>query len=114
MDELNNPTRKAENKKRFKPMLTEFLNLKQNFSFAIRDFKSFKLLTRLRLRFSHLNEHKFLHDLKGIPNPMNDCNSEIETTNHFFLLCLYFAKDRHKLFNSLFEINLSLRNLNNE
>ena len=58
MDELNNPTRKAENKKRFKPMLTEFLNLKQNFSFAIRDFKSFKLLTRLRLRFSHLNEHK--------------------------------------------------------
>ena len=99
-------------------MLREFLNLKQKSLFVICDSSRLKLLTRLRLRFSCLNEHIFLHNFEDIPNPMCDCGSETELfpfkLNHIFLLYLYFTKGRHKLFNSLFEVDLSLKNLNNE
>ena len=44
-----------------------------------------KLLTRLRLQFSHLNEHKFRHGLGDTVSPMCGCNAEIEDTEHFLL-----------------------------
>ena len=78
--------------------------MKQNSLFSIHDPVGVKLLTRLRLRFSHLNEHKFRHNFKDTPSPMCDCGSEIETTQH--------TKERQKLLNSLFEIDLSLSNVN--
>ena len=34
--------------------------------FSIHDPQGVKLLSRLRLNFSHLNEHKFRHKLKDI------------------------------------------------
>ena len=42
-----------------------------------------KLLSRLRLKFNHLNEHKFRHNFKDALGPMCDCGSEIETANVF-------------------------------
>ena len=45
------------------------------------------LLTRLRLRLSHLNEHKFKHNFKNSVNPLCTCSLEIESTSHFFLHC---------------------------
>ena len=45
---------------------------------------------------------------------MCDCASEIETIDHFFLCCPFFAENRRKLQNSLFTIDVSLKNLNDE
>ena len=39
------------------------------------------LLTRLRLGFSHLNQHKFSHILL---NPLCSCSLEVESVSHFF------------------------------
>ena len=103
--------RKPENIKRFKPMLKDFFNLKQKSLFAIHDPAAVKLLSRLRLKFSHLNEHKFRHDFKDALSAMCDCSSETETTDHFLLCCPFIAINRQKLLNDLLKIDPSLRNL---
>ena len=87
--------KKAENI--IKSMLKDFFNLKQKSLFAIHDPIGVKLLSRLRLKFSHLNEHKFRHNFKDALSPMCDCGSETETTDHVFLCCPFFAINRQKL-----------------
>ena len=66
------------------------------------------------LRFSHINKQKFRQNFEDAPGPMCDCGSEIQTTNHFFLRCSIFTNESENLLNGLFEIDLSLRNLDNE
>ena len=46
-----------------------------------------KYLTRLRIGFSHLKEHKLKHNFHDSIDPMCSCSSGIETTIHFFLHC---------------------------
>ena len=82
-------------------MLKHFFNLRQKSLFAIHDPASVKLLSSLRLKFSHLNEHKFRHNFEDALSPVCDCSSEIETTDHFFLRCLFFPINRQKLLNDL-------------
>ena len=95
-------------------MLKDFFNLKQKSLFAIHDPAGVKLLSRLRLKFSHLNEHKFRHNFKDALSPMCDCGSETERTDHFFLRCTFLAINRQKLLNDLLKIDPSLRNLKDE
>ena len=106
--------RKTENIERFKSMLKDFFNLKQKSLFAIHDPAGVKLLSRLRLKFSHLNEHKFRHNFKDALSPMCDCGSKTETTDHFFLRCPFFAINKQKLLHDLLKIDPSLRNLKDE
>ena len=77
------------------------------------------LLSRLPLKFSHLNEHKFRHNFNDALSPMCDCGSETETTYHFLLRFPFFAINRQKLLNNLLKIDPSLidpslRNLNDK
>ena len=60
----------SENIKRFLSMLKDIFNLKQKSLFTIPDPVGVKLLPRLRLRFSHLNEHKFCHNFKDVLSAM--------------------------------------------
>ena len=46
---------------KLKEIILSFLSPKDHSIFAIHDTKGIKLLTCLRLNFSHLNEHKFTH-----------------------------------------------------
>ena len=103
--------RKAENIKRFKSMLKDFFNLKQKSLFAIHDPAGVKLLSRLRLKISHLNEHEFCHNFKATLSPMCDCGSQSENTGHFSLCYLFFAINRQKLLNCFLKIDPSLTNL---
>ena len=64
-----------------------------------------KLLTRLRLRVSHLNENRFNHNFKDCINPHCSCSLEVESTSHFFLHCHNFVNIRNNLFNKLNSIN---------
>ena len=106
--------RKAENIKRLKSILKDVFNLKLKSLFAIHDPAGVKLLSRLRLKFSHLIEHKFQHNFKNALCPMCDCGSENETTDRFFLYCPFFTINRQKFLNDLLKIDLSLRNLKDE
>ena len=111
---LDNTIRDAESIKQFKSMLKNFLSLNQRSLFSIHDPVGVKLLTRLRLQFSHLNEHKFRHNFKDSVSPMCDCGAEIETTSHFFLRCQFFANERQKLLDHAYRIDASIKNLNEE
>ena len=82
--------------------------------FAIHDPAGVKLFSRLRLKFSHLNEHKFRHNFKDALSSMCGCGSETETTDHFFLRCPFFAINRQKLLNDLLKIDPSLRKSKDE
>ena len=65
---------------------------KENPLFSVFDELGVKLLTRLRLEFSHLNKHKFRHGLKDTLNPLCTCGAEAKTTEHFLLHCqLYYT-----------------------
>ena len=50
-----------------------------------------KLVTRLRLGLSHLNENRFKHNFKNCINPLCTCSLEVESTKHFFLHCQYYS-----------------------
>ena len=44
------------------------LDLRESLVFAVHDINGLKLLTRLRLNFCHLNEHKFRHNFNDAIN----------------------------------------------
>ena len=49
----------VESSKQFKKTILDFTRPKENSIHAIHDISDLKLLTPLRLNFSHLKEHKF-------------------------------------------------------
>ena len=65
-------------------MLLNFITLKGNSTHKIYDPLGIKLLTRLRLGFSHLSEHEFRHDFADSLNPLCSCSLEVESALHFF------------------------------
>ena len=71
----------------FNKALPSFVKTYENSVFAIHDNNSIKLLTRLRLSFSHLNKHKSKHNFLDTINPICSCGSEPETAIHFLLHC---------------------------
>ena len=60
-----------------------------------------KYLTRLRIGFSYLKEHKFKHNFQDSIDPMCSCSSGTETTIHFFLHCTNFNTQRQTLFDKI-------------
>ena len=73
-----------------------------------------KLLSRLRLGLSHLNEHRFNHNFQNCINPLCTCSLEVESTAHFFLHCHHYHNIRAKLLNSLEVIDTNLLKLSEE
>ena len=71
--------------------ILNFIRPRENSVFAVHDINDLKLLTRLRLNFSHQNEHKFRHNFNDTINPMFSCGKEPETTLHYFLRCDFYS-----------------------
>ena len=62
----------------FKSKLLSFIRPVQNSVFNIFDPKGLKLLTRLRLGFSNLNDHTLRHTFENCTSPLCSCNLETE------------------------------------
>ena len=73
-----------------------------------------RLLTRLRLDLSHLNEHKFRHNFADCVNPLCPCSIKSETTLCFFLHCGNLLDIRRKLFDKIKLLDETLLQLNDE
>ena len=73
---LGQEIRSIEFSKQLKKTFANFIRPKENSIYAIDDISGLKLLTRLRLNFSHLNEHKFRHSFRDTINPMCSCGFE--------------------------------------
>ena len=88
INEWNNLNVEIRNSKSLNIFKTSILSeKKEKFLFSIHDPLDAKLLTRLRLKFSHLNEHKLRHGFNDTINPMCACGMEVETTEHFLWRC---------------------------
>ena len=98
---LDASIRNSESIAIFKSRLLSLIRPFQSNVYNIFDPIGLKLLTRLRLGFSHLNEHKFRHDFQECLNPLCLCNFEIENTTHYLLHCQYFSEHRINLINSV-------------
>ena len=89
----------------FKKNLLNFTRLCAYGIFIIHNSYGIKLLTRLRLGFSHLHDHKFRHCFQDILNPFCECGNDTETTTHFFLHCPSFHTPRQTLLNNIRNMN---------
>ena len=69
-----------------------------------------KLLTRLRLGLSHLNEHRFNHNFQSCINPLCSCSHAVESTTDFLLHCYHFSNIPLTLLNI---INAALGSITN-
>ena len=95
----------------FKSKLLSSIRPSKRSIFNVNDPEGVKYLTRLRLRFSHLNEHKFRHGFLDTLNPLCNCSLEVEDNEHFFLRCLNFENARRSLFIDISSISSSFKNL---
>ena len=76
----------------FKNLLLKIGRPIQNSMFKIHDPLGIKLLTRLRVGLSHINEHWFRHNFQDCLNPLCSCSLEVESNIHFFLHCQHFIQ----------------------
>ena len=96
----------------FKSALFEFFRPKSSPTFRIDDHRGFILLTRLRVGFSHLREHKFRHGFQDTLDPFCSCRTNsIETTEHYLLHCSNYTNQRLTLMNGLQQHNIDVLHL---
>ena len=67
-------------------------------------------MTRLRLRSSHLNEHKFRYGFLDTLNPSCNCSLKVEDNEHFFLHFFNFENAQRSLFIDISSVNSYFRN----
>ena len=111
---LSDKIRNIESINKFKVAIFNFIRPKANSVFNIHDTNGIKLLSRLRLNFSHLNENIFRHSFNNRVDPMCTCGLEPEKTLHYLLRCSLFSTQRLELFNNVFILNPSIKNYSNE
>ena len=102
--------KKIESIKKFKKTLIKVIRTKENPVFRVSEFYGIKLLTRLRLNFSHLNEHKFRHNFNDMINPMCNCIAAIETTIHYLLRCRLYSVQRVELLDGVYKLDSTPQN----
>ena len=91
----------------FKRALLKFYRPLGPPDYRINDPRGLTLLTRLRVGFSHLSEHKFRHNFQDILDPFCSCRTNsIETTEHYLLQCPNFSNERSILFSDLSTISM--------
>ena len=98
--------------------VANFLNYEKgkilyNTTYNICDIEGVRYLTKLRVRFSLLNEHKFRHNFDSL-TPLCACGIENEDNEHFLLHCPQFHLMRQNLFGQLYHIPGLILNLDDK
>ena len=92
---------------RFKRAILNFVRPTPMPTFNVSNNKGFILLTRLRVGFSHLAEHKLRHGFLDLEDPFCSCRTNsIESTEHYLLQCSNFSYHRLILFNDLHKLHI--------
>ena len=107
-NKLDPDIRKIDSYVGFRKKLLSFIKPTENKIFSIYYPFGIKLLNRLRIGFSHLNEHKFRHNFADTLNPLCSCSLETETTAHFFLRCGNYTDVRLTIMKELYRIDNSI------
>ena len=89
----------------FRKALLDFIRPTANSTFGTNNVSGLKLLTRLRVGFSHLREHIFKYNFQNTLNPLCPCALKAEDSCHFLMHCQFFSNQRNVLFDYLNSIN---------
>ena len=82
--------------------------------YNIRDKYGLSLLTRLRVKFSDLRQHRFNHHF-NCPSELCLCGTDNESNEHFLLRCPRFSIQRRVLLDSVSDIlQNDINNLQND
>ena len=96
----------------FKRAILYFIRPVPTPMFKINRLSGFVFLTRLRVGFSHLREHKFRHGFLDIVDPICSCRTNaVENTEHYLLHCSNFANQHTVLFDDLRDIGINYGSL---
>ena len=71
--------------------------------FGIHDIEGVRLLTRLRVEFSDLREHRLRHNFQ-CSSPMSFCQAGIENNEHFLLHCPRHSSHRRDLLDCILNV----------
>ena len=94
----------------FKNNILKFIRPSPNKISQCHNPKGIKLVTRLRLGLSHLQEHKFKNSFQDTLNPLCSCGHDTETTSHYFLHCPLFHAKWSTLLKNINEIDSPIFN----
>ena len=72
-----------------------------NHIYKTHDPLGLKLLTRLILGLSHLNEHRFNYNFDCCINSLCSCSLKLESTKHLFLHCHHYTNICKTLLNTV-------------
>ena len=89
----------------FKSKILKFIRPTANSIFGFHNSVRVKLLTRLRVRLSHLCEHKLKHSFQDTLNPLCSWGKEVETSFHFVLSYPSYSDERFTLLSKIQNIN---------
>ena len=78
-------------------LISVILRPRPNSIFGIFNPLGRKLITRLWLGLSHLNEHRFIHSFNNCINPLCTCSLDIESTVPYFIHYSYCNRARLSL-----------------
>ena len=98
----------------FRKSILNFTRPSESKVYNINDTIGIKLITRLRLGFSHSCEHKIKHNLRDTLKPLCSCSVEVYSTSHYFLRCHFFDALRALLMNNLRNIDSDLPTFRDE
>ena len=107
---LDNIINSSESYSVFRKKMLNLIRPKCNDTYGIYNPTGLKLLTRLRLGLSNLNDHKFNHNFKDCINPLCSCSLSVGNNVHFFLHCRHFSLQRQTLMNNIKSIDKDIIN----
>ena len=97
----------------FKPAILDFIRPVPTPMLKINRLSGFAFLTRLRVGFSHLREHKFRQGFLDNVDPICSCRTNVvENAEHYLLHYSNFADQRTVLFDDLWNIVIDYGPLN--
>ena len=80
-----------------------YIRSPENLLFGISDKIGVKLLTKIRVNFSDLRDHRFHHNF-NCTTPVCRCGLDDETSVHYFLRCPMFTNERANLLSKISDI----------
>ena len=91
----------------FKKAIFDFFRPKCSSVFGAQNSQGVIFLNRLRVGFSHLNDHKFRHGFLDTLDPLCSCRTNsIEDTQHYLLHCSNHSLARQSLFDNLHTLDI--------
>ena len=98
--------------KLFRKWLLEFIRTRHNSTFNIPSTLGLTYLTRLRVGWSHLRDHKFCHTFWDSLNLLCNCDNATESTKHYLLHCPNFKNERPSFLQNVKIVNANLLSMN--